>query len=285
MEEKLLRLIYDYSFDYKLGDKTFIERVNDILFNYYNITNNDVKEVYFYDNINSRTLASYCFNKKKLSFNIANIYKASKSNKLSFLNESDYYLFHNFYILSCIFHEYIHIFQRREMEFYGNNFFTNDIKKLLNYSFLFKDIEIRRKLNIYNIYYDSYKLYHDYFPIERMALIKEYKQMLKLIKLDSTFNTIFEDYYQYRYFNMLLFGYGKDRNTSPIEEYLFKVNLNYLYENFSFYDKDNIKLLKKVKQKYSVNERLLYGFPIDKKEKIDLLENNINACIKLSKHF
>lgn len=259
MYEKILNVVYYYSFNYKLPDKDFVMSIVNIILSNRRLTDY-VKNINFdYDGI-----AGYKYISKELSFSISSIINTSTEDYNSIKEGSKYqyekYLYLCFSFIETIFHEFEHIRQVKKLDTGSFDCFE---KKIINNNI--KNISINPGV---------YRKEHNLFTIERLAILKSQLEVLDIVNLDSSLPTYIVKKYinYYNYFVEL--DYRKD--TYPLLKYVEKTNSSIYYDNILINRENTNKLLKKTKRELSEKDRLLYGFPINREEYINILDKSLN---------
>lgn len=250
MYQEILEIIFRYSANYRLPDKVFIEKIISLVFSYEKL-NKYITSI----NYNYCGTASYGYISRTLSFNINTI--IDKINEyynfysgIYNLNENsclfDKYLFTCFSTIACILHELEHCKQLKKSETAS----TDDFEKNI----------IDNNLNILSINPELYKKEHDLFLIERMANIRSYKEVIKILKLDTSLPVFIGNIFDKNYNCLVLNNYSKQ--TYPLLEYVNTVGTLILYDDIFVNQKNTSKILKKSKKVLSIDDRLLYGLPL-----------------------
>lgn len=255
MYKEILDIIYRYSFNYMLPDRDFVMNIVNIVIK--NMKLNDyIKTISFsYDGS-----AAYKYISKELNFNLFSIINASEEKYNSSIKCEGYkyekYLYLCFDVIEIIFHEFEHIRQGKIYNTVNENSFEKGL--------------ICNNLDYLGVNPYVYKKEHDLFTIERLAIIKSQLGVLKLICLDSEIPTYIKEKFinYYNYFVELYYRF----NSYPLLEYVKKTGTSIYYNNILINKSNTNKLLKKTKKELSLEDRLLYGFPINCKEYIDILK-------------
>lgn len=271
MEDKLLKIVYDYSKSNKYLDYDAIEEIISIIVSNYKLEDY-VKDVHLSykssnNNLNkhAREVMSYNFQFKEIILNVDGLTYFLSNNNYS---GSTALFKTNFTLLQFILHEIEHSRHYKIMDFSDD-----DLSKLLkiiyglsldsfektssivdklsdegyNFSEIFNFFEAKRK---------RYEKFYDLNPVERIAEIDSNKSILNIMKDEKN---ILKDIYIYFYYNYLynyLRGY-KYKNgllVAPTKEYILKM------------DNKKIDLLNEINVGYSVQDRMYMGFPITNME-------------------
>lgn len=250
MYQEILEIIFYYSANYRLPDKTFIEKIISLVVNYEKLDKYIASINYNYDGS-----ASYGYISRILKFNISTI--IDEINKeydfysgIYNLNENsclfNKYLFISFNTVTFILHELEHCKQIRKFE----TACTDDFEKNI----------IDNNLAILSINPELYKKEHNLFLVERMANIRSYREVNEILKLDTSLPIFISDIFNKNYFYLLLDNYSKQ--SYPLLEYVNTVGCLILYDDIFVNEKNTSKILKKSKKVLSVDDRLLYGLPL-----------------------
>lgn len=259
MYEKLLNIIYTYTFNYKLPDIDFVNEVINIA-----IDNDDLSSFVNDVSYNYEYTASYGFISKTLRFNINNIIRCIKKS-LNFYSDAydlkqirlfEKYVYVCYEFVYTILHELEHIKQIKLLDTSEENTFETTL--------------IQNNIDMLSINPDLYKKEHDLFPIERMAIINSNSKIIEMLKLDGDVFFILNNIYVNRYNSFVTQYYSNGR--FPLLEYVNATDSSLYYEDLLI-DKNNTKkILKRVKKDISFEDRVLMGLPITQKE-LDELKN------------
>lgn len=288
MEFYIFKLVYDYSINGKIIDKTFIDRLVEIvvlekrLYNYIqrvNITNKLIKSS------NGIIGAEYNLTSMDISIYSGSIQRIieSKSKHYQYyylFNSLERLMFKNLLIVQIILHELEHAYQNKLCD----NRHDNSIYfKLINASFL-----LEKSLNNWEIfnaistgkidendlsallskYKNLYQQYYKVNPSERLAQINSYKTIVNLL---TPVRDQVPNLYNHEYLTLLkekLNGYPNPWQIGicPAQIFLFGVELEDVWKDLDFYNKKVKKLTKTVYSKYSLEKRLSLGLPISELE-------------------
>ncbi|MBO5182992.1 MAG: hypothetical protein J6B64_01200 [Bacilli bacterium] len=270
MKEELSRLLYNYFINDKIADKDFIGEVVSIFVKEKNLNDylfyGDVKKSYG----TNKTVAAYDPITKQMIVYTDGIINLLKSNEKyhHLFKKNEELLFINSLIMQQILHELEHVNQRKIVA-EENNIEATILKMCL------RELNRDKKTNEQKEQeYLNYKKYYSISPEERMAQIKSLQNIRVILKNTNIVSDI-TDFMGTSLLETSLNGY---ENNCPIIDYLKKINKEKLLEQFSWYDKHDSLCLKKSKESFKLNDRLLYGLPIDIKEK-NIIEDNI-ICSK-----
>ena len=254
MYQEILEIIFYYSANYRLPDKVFIEKIISLVVSYEKLDKYINSIDYNYDGS-----ASYGYISKILKFNISTI--IDEINKeynfysdIYNLNENsclfNKYLFICFNTVTFILHELEHCKQIRRSETES----TDDFEKNI----------IDNNLKILSINPEIYKKEHNLFPIERMANINSTSKLIEILKIDSDFSSFINEVFNkdYNWFITRYYIYNK----IPLLEYINITRSSLYYEDILINKENSKKLLRRVKKEVSLDDRILFGLPITKKE-------------------
>lgn len=213
--------------------------------------------------LDSKTLATYSLEKRDIVINLKLLKQCSNARcEEGYLGLYGFfvYFYKNLFILHALFHELEHANQLKTA--------YNDIST--------EGLLIRLSLLVGKEYYD--KLY-PISPEERLADIKAFEKIIRLIKEQKANFKIISDLLEVEKQDCILVGYSCDGKTvnDPITNYFSLGNRKDLLESFDF---------KHIKQIHNVYERMKYGFPVSKEEFInsDLYIQEINESLTRVKH-
>lgn len=250
MYQEILEIIFYYSANYRLPDKTFIEKIISLVVSYEKLDKYIASINYNYDGS-----ASYGYISRILKFNISTIIDEINKDYIFYsgiynLNENsclfNKYLFICFKAVIFILHELEHCKQIKRTETAS----TDDFEKNI----------IDNNLNILSINPELYKKEHDLFLIERMANIRSYREVNEILKLDTSLPMFISDIFNKNYVCLLVDNYSKQ--SYPLLEYVNTVGSLILYDDIFVNQKNTNKILKKSKKVLSIDDRLLYGLPL-----------------------
>ena len=288
MEFYIFKLVYDYSINGKIIDKTFIDRLVEIvvlekrLYNYIqrvNITDKLIKSS------NGIIGAEYNLTSMDISIHSGSIQRIieSKSKHYQYyylFNSLERLMFKNLLIVQIILHELEHVYQNKLCD----NRHDNSIYfKLINASFLLEkslnNWEIFKAISTGKIdendlsallskYKNLYQQYYKVNPSERLAQINSYKTIVNLL---TPVRDQVPNLYNHEYLTLLkekLNGYPNPWQIGicPTQIFLFGVELEDVWKDLDFYNKKVKKLTKTVYSKYSLEKRLSLGLPISELE-------------------
>lgn len=144
------------------------------------------------------------------------------------------------------------------------------IKSLVDYDLYKKLIERKQDLLYLKIY--------DKIPGERLANIKAYKEVLENIYTYPNFIKKHVDDFKHineLYKNQYYLGYDNYKKRGkfykgPLLDYLKFIQMPDLLDNFDFYCEDIKRFIEKSSKKFTIEERMLYGFPVTLEETDEL---------------
>ena len=239
--ENILKIIYDKTINNKILNLNNIEKILELLviekcLNEY-ILNINIQQ------IRSNNLASYSSNTKKITLYTEMIEQMVKNIGNNILNTNIFetILYKNLSILQVILHEVEHANQQKIA------YNENSLEAL-----------IIRMSYLVNSDYDN-NLY-EYCPEERLAEIKSFEEINNLIGYINKNLISLPDIIEMEKLKRQLRGYHykNDMVTIPIVDY------------FTFGNKKNLlnafDLSNDVQEKYTLNDRFKYGFPISTNE-------------------
>lgn len=254
MNNDILNLLYDASFGKRIFNKGDIDKLYNIFINnYYGVT----KYLSCIEEENISGSAVYSCSKKKIFINIYNVVEGLKDevSKLS-LRGDQVYFYYNIQILVILFHELWHVRQMYSslnsgiigtLLFYG--------KTLGNPS---GEGDYREYVN--SLYEESYRVN----PCEREAYVKSSDVVRGIIGNNRYVDINILDYLSYLSLKSKIEGYSS--YLCPSEIYFDMINSSLVWEAFPFYDSNKRRMVKKCKDIFSLDDRLTYGLPIDKRE-------------------
>lgn len=282
MNEKILEIIFDYSYNNKLlTEENGIEKIVEIAVGYNNLSSY-VKEVTVQENsskiYDDKFIRTATYNNKKIQFYIDGLNKyVNKMSRIYLLYTSnDIMLYRNLIITRTILHELEHSNQKKIIDNEQN--LESDILKLqseFTWEFIYDELlksnclpnettqKLAQKIFI-KVYQDVYFL----DPAERLANIKASKIILQILSLLDYNNDILIKLLEDSFKNYLLRGYEEldGKIVPPTPEYFRLIGKKEKLNKFLWYNEEHAKCLKLTKEKYSLDKRLLYGLPITDKE-------------------
>ncbi|MBQ4263248.1 MAG: hypothetical protein IJB83_03270 [Bacilli bacterium] len=306
MCEDIAKIIFDYSINNKMADEEFVNKIIKIIIHEKSLYNY-IKELTIItsEEKNEFNYNSFNFSSGKL---IINLNKDLRKNKLSFINNK--ILLHNISIALTILHELDHTLLRKEVDLDKDTLsvlfmnIINDIKKpkLVTLTDFEKEALSKEEiktlenecmtltLKMYKkiIYYE---LFHNKAPHERRANINSHLTLSEVFKY--LYNTSISDndldsirLYQLKCFiNNCRYKYKITHygiTNSPSYDYIRSIESENKLSMITIYDKDNIIAYNNAKKIYTMQERILYGLPLNENElkKINLYSNPFNAYRK-----
>ena len=299
MDDKILRLIYDYSINDKIGDHHFIDKIVEIF-----ISENDLNDylcgnVIYYDQITSsddehKLIAGYDVLTRQIKINslgFDNRIGDFKEQILKFApNERCFFI--NALISHIVLHELQHVAQNKK---YNSD--LNDTETILcklglrdNYLYgdVFKTCDFLRSLGmtdaeIYDLYNKRKALmdtYYKYSPTERMAEIRTHEFLRTLFSKIKDKAPNVHQYEQFQYLSKLNAGYEEISGLGiapPTFIYIDGTGSQQDFLQFSFYDDVPNVMIDKI-YKYPLEDRLTFGLSInyDENSKVKSLINKNN---------
>lgn len=271
MQLELARLLYDYSLDNKMINKTYIDKLMDIIINGKGLS--DYVKKYEISEKNSNMTAGYVYSSKKITIYAKKIYEniLNEMQYTTLLPEDERYLFMNSMMTQIILHELEHANQRKIID--AENNLEADILRLCEFDFhkyekINKGLISKKTANSYIAekiveYKHNCKALYDYAPHERLAQIKSYQELIDALRLfkDNSRIIEFEEFYK---LGNILNGY-KD-TSSPTIDYLNTQGRNEELKSFDWYSDDEDESIKLSQDRYTLRDRMKYGLPIDEKE-------------------
>lgn len=213
--------------------------------------------------------------------------------------EQDY--FNCLFYLIIILHELEHIKQEKEIKLISNSLEN----KLIHLSF--GEVETSSDTtNSYkdhyslNVFQELYRKYYYFCPIERLAIINSYKNARNILStlnenfpiIDNHihFHEIFNQINAYnpRYVNSSRFSHLHqqiiDQGLSssneillcPTSLWLYGLNLQNEWSEFDFYNSNYQQKIKDCQERYSIDDRFMYGLPVSYEEYNDRLLSLVN---------
>lgn len=277
MYKKILRLLFDYSRNYKLVDINYIDKLIEIVVNekeldeyikHSKIIVSDESDGLLDDDLRY-TIAEYVpFTKAITVYENSVNEMLEKTSGVSYnFSDIENLFYRNASITQVILHEIEHANQEKiRLE---DSSFESEILKLS--SMFLESREILRSLNsdcfdyvvdISKVRRLNYKENYKYSPFERLAEIKSYTDIFNILSLIKEYIPNLVLYEQYNIHNSLFNGfdvfsptiYYIENNAKDIESSSY----------FDWYDSgDKETSLQKCKRKYSIEDRLKYGLMID----------------------
>lgn len=136
-----------------------------------------------------------------------------------------------------------------------------NVANILEYA---KKSLIQNSLDIISINPDFYRKEHDLFPTERMAIINSTSKLIEILKIDGDFSLFINEVFVKEY-NWFINNYYIHKNI-PLLEYINISGIHLYYEDILINKENSKKLLRRVKKEVSLDNRILFGLPITKKE-------------------
>lgn len=285
MYKKILRLLFDYSKNYKLVDINYIDKLIEIVVNEEELGDyikssrivTSLESDGLLDGYGSQyTVATYTPFTRKIS-----VYENSVNEMLEKLSQSNYgfsdienLFYQNLCVTQTLLHEVEHANQAKIK--HEDNSLEAEILRLSDLSIEPRDISknINTDYVDYAIYLSklreqNYKENYKYAPFERLAEVKSYGELVDILSQIKDYIPNLVEYEKYKMYRSMICGFD-----------VFSPTIYYIEENakdvsgncyFDWYDSSNKELsLEKCKKKYSKYDRLKYGLMIDNDE--------YNAC-------
>ena len=275
MDEELARLVDSYSSGKRFADKQFIDSACYDLVSYYDL-HDYLKHVNAIRSFSKYTDGSSYFPRMKImSIELCKSRKYIR--QLSKDYPDDYHFWYNLFVLKCILHEMDHVKQEKTRESKIDTiessliYLNNILDESINTGFLSKLLS-SVKVNRYGSYYAKN---HDLSPIERLANINAYKELIDIINImdkddleavvDFKCSTIKD------FLEQIRFGYrlDGDMTNSP--------SLDYLCGMKSTNNKELISKLRILKvDGIDIKDKLKYGFAL-KKDEFEIVNDDVKT--------
>lgn len=279
----ICRICYDAVVNRSLNYFEFINAIVDLVAKENNLTEYIKKVNLFNEEVNqcfSRARGLYSGNKKRILINGPKISRESKHDEhlYNFRYEEKLFFFH-LNTVRTLFHEIEHAKQKKisltdtdEYDIETDIIKTVEARRINNYK-IQNNTEFPVTLKIFSQLYSNRenRIYHKFYnfsPIERLAQIRAYDEIIKIAHL-LEFEEL-ELFYRYKGFCETLKGYDFNYVTAPTIFYLVQNN------NFAKVEELNYK-----SQDMELIARLLYGLIITEdeffliSEEIDQLERTL----------
>lgn len=285
MNEKILRLIYDYSVSGKLVDRAYIEQLVDIVINSKGL-NKYLRDIQFFqgkisDGDESMTLASYFPNVKTIAIYLNGIISYLHSSNVleCFLNFEETFFYKNMLITQVLLHELEHVDQYKKIETSHDSeseilkvslarsaIANNDerMRKLLESGISLSEIMIYIKAN-----QKKYEQNYETAPEERLAEIRSHGQLINIVNAISDYIPHLILIEQISILRNMIRGYEIHESgiiISPTINYLHSCGYGDRLKTFSWYSENYIDCIKKSSEMYSLSDRAMYGLPITGEE-------------------
>ena len=309
MTDKIAKLVYDYTNNNKIADKEFIEKV----VNYVSCEkdlSDYIKEIeVITENNKSNDDESDSYSISKGCLVIDNT-KGLNSLKYTFSPIKNKILFYNLEVVLTILHELDHTLLNKEKETGIDNInvlftkilydikmpklgtLTEDERNSLSEDELQKlQKECLQISLLISKSIMKYWLYHDAAPQERRANINSYLELNDVLYYLNDTPISFEDIESIRLYEIKKFikkcryKYIINKNgitNSPSYDYIKKLYNEQKLSMIDIYDNEPIISYNKAREKYNLNERILYGLPLNsyELEQINRVSNPFKAYEK-----
>ena len=268
MNEEILKLLYNYSINSKYADQDFYDELL-IIFSKYNSLSEYLMQIKIDNKI--KDLGIYDYKSKTIKIN--NIEVLNNSDQeielLSLRNIDEFFLL-NIEAILTVLHEFEHVYQ----SFIVDRRVFNLEEQLIYYGLAFSNASILAKF--FGTKYTKeelnylYDLTYEFNPIERLADINSYKNILQIINYENKINNRIKFLLKYLYEKNKLSGYKIIQSKIECPSYLYFKKLNKLADikNISFNSSNN-----------SLNYRLSLGIEITEEE-FNETKNNIQKLKK-----
>lgn len=286
MQLRLAQLLYDYSIKRKTVDENYIYKVIDIVIAGRGLAQYVRKheiirksQVVFADAEEGYQVAFYDPNKQSITLSSEGIIKHIEVFKDYFLylfpSMLEQYLYINFIAMQVILHELEHANQKRLMkEFDGmeSRILRATVPSIMgtNATLVIKLHKLHKK----------YLALYEYAPDERLAEIRSNQQLIDVLNILEEPAKRIINFSRANIFENMLRGYD-DYIISPTAHYIKGIGNEEKLKQFDWYDDDEAKAILKSKQKYSLEDRLIYGLhaTFDEQEQV---EYDLQKTIKYS---
>ena len=282
MYKKILRLLFDYSRNYKLVDMNYIDKLIEIVVNekeldeyikQSKIVGADESDGLLDDNLRYTTAAYIPYLQGIV------VYENSVNEMLKKISDVSYnfsdienLFYKNASITQVVLHEIEHANQEKIKD--EESSLESGILKLSSMSLESRDILENSNIDyisyatyLVNLRNQNYKENYKYAPFERLAEIKSYTDIVNILSLIKEYVPNLIEYEQYNVWSSSFRGFDT-YSFSPTVYYIernAKDISNNLY--FDWYNPNNENdSMQKCKRKYSINDRLKYGLMLDKDE-------------------
>lgn len=283
MKTEILKLLCDYSKNYKIVDSAFVDKLITIVATNREL-NKFVKKVVIQNHLESSIetklqLATYERYACKMSIGIADLqaYAIVSETEIDAQLDSTFekLLYVNFKITEVICHELEHALQfktkhsdRQDSDAILTRICYAICSPKIILSLLMKGSSLKQISDYLTDNTNNYIKNYDIDPLERMAEIKTLRFIREIIEpikekvpnlYQIKFNDVITEYIK---------GYEQTSSTiiSPTWKYLQKMQHGNDLQKFSFYNQNNEVMQKKLFKQHNLTERLIYGFPITEDE-------------------
>ena len=188
MEDKLLKIIYDYSFCGRMLGPNEIKKLLEYLVDYYDLNDyiDFVKVTDINYNSEDKILIHYFRDKKQFviySNTIKTITRDMFNNSIFNRFDAIYYI--NIYVMHIVLHEIDHLFQTKNSINKSNLteeiiFLVNNISKYIYSRLLSQDLSIEELKNKINVIKNIFTAMWEYAPHERLAEYNSYKKIISI---------------------------------------------------------------------------------------------------------
>lgn len=298
MELEILKLIYDYSVNRKIGDQKFIDKLIEIVVRGRNL-DSYVREVTFVNTSDSDESGIVCASYGLLTRNISVNYESVKT----VLEMQEYYdcLFNSFeqimsrnlMVAQFILHELEHAYQNKQADSdLDNSIETKLIKAVFTVEQAIKNpglwsklLEARINPKEFVVYIrqrrELYKQYYILDPSERFAQVNSFSTLEKSLKEIKDYIPSLYEFICASLLEEELRGFEESWNDGicPTQVYLSKIRQDKIWSEFDFYSKDAKKLIENVSGQYPLVRRLTLGLPVSISEYTNI-DNMLRATNK-----
>lgn len=283
MKSKLLKLLYDYSANGKLADGKYIQELIEIVVDEKNIddyvgglliTGKDrsLREP-------NSLLAVYYPNRKLIAVYLEAIEEMLKGANVyhGMFTDFEQLFYRNLLVTQVVLHELEHANQRRIID--NEESLEGDI---LRASILEQDQDFILKLTRAGLTRKQIELILETqktmkseggltLPDERLAEIKSHEEVASVLTEISSEVPNLVDFEKTSILESKLRGYTYDKGmiVSPTVDYLVSTGKSLALQKFEWFNKDSRACLKNAQSMFSLNDRLMYGLPIDSSEFIN----------------
>ena len=277
VNEKLLKLLYDYSSRGKLADRYFVCEIINIFANEFQLQNYLVSERFQDCDLPNRSIAGYCYGEKKIYIYTDVIREESQRyNKKygPYMSKINLVYLKNLAVMQTVLHELEHALQAKKVKEEDS-----EEARILRITGIgaSKDyiaenlLNLGMSMNTINIFLnqktDKYRMLHDYTPNERLAELNSYA---RLLEMTSSIRECMKPAYarmERKLTETQLYGYKQDGlYISPTIFYLEQQGEHLELQKFAWYDPNPVVALNKAQSTFNLEKRIKLGLPISKSE-------------------
>lgn len=270
MEEEIAKLIHEYAKNYKPLDFNFYAEIFKLIVKTRKLIGY-VRELH--QNFDDKDTAPVSYDSQtgivEMNYIKLEVYNPEIELYFSMFDEEEAAAFYNAVIVQYLLHSLEHAEQIRRRQTATDNLLETQLMRICGRQYITRstiegtnwDYTFRSPIDLRGL--ETVHRYYSYDPMERLAEIKSFETMVKIMNyLKSEYPNLLE-FEQASFIESLLESYPEswEFGLCPTQVYLEGVGLVEDWKNFGFPD-DHGAALEKAYDEYSLEDRLRYGLPV-----------------------